>query len=245
MSGVALAVPASLAGIALAAPANAALAPQAVKPATTAPIAATGVAAAAPVSLAQASSSVVVLRYGSTGYYVKVVQGRLHIAQDGSFGPKTLSAVKAFQGRKGLARDGSVGPATWRALGGFPGGGTGGGGSSTGSGSNARAASIAHKYLGIPYVYGGSSPRGFDCSGLTSYVFRQVGKSLPRSARAQQAAVRRVSSPQVGDLVFYGYPAHHVGIYVGGGQMIDAPKPGMRVNKRAVYQPQVSSYGRP
>lgn len=71
------------------------------------------------------STSVVVLRYGSTGPLVKELQRRLGITQDGSFGKQTLAAVKAFQSRKGLQPDGLVGPLTWKALGGFPGG-TGG-----------------------------------------------------------------------------------------------------------------------
>ena len=257
LTGVALAVPTAVAG--LSAPADAATAPvaQSAQAAQATQAAqSVSVAAASALPTSYRAGGVTVLHYGDRGSLVRHVQKRVGTSVDGSFGPKTRAAVKSFQGRKGLVRDGYVGPKTWRALGGFPGGSTSttstrdtsgtASRSTTGSSSNARAAQIAYKYLGIRYVYGGSTPSsGFDCSGLTSYVFRQVGKDLPRSARAQQAAVRRVSSPQVGDLVFYGYPAHHVGIYVGNGQMIDAPKPGMRVNKRAVYQPEVSSYGRP
>ncbi|WP_050671219.1 C40 family peptidase [Luteipulveratus halotolerans] len=262
LTGVALAVPTAVAG--LSAPADAATAPVA-QPAQAATAAqasqaaqsVAGVAATAAALPTHYAGGVYVLHHGHSGSLVKTVQKRIGgLSVDGSFGPKTRAAVKSFQGRKGLTRDGYVGPKTWRALGGYPGGSasttstrdtsTTASRSTTGSSTNARAAQIAYRYLGIPYVYGGSTPsQGFDCSGLTSYVFRQVGKDLPRTARAQQAAVRRVSSPQVGDLVFYGYPAHHVGIYVGNGQMIDAPKPGTRVNKRAVYQPEVSSYGRP
>ncbi len=114
-------------------------------------------------------------------------------------------------------------------------------------GDNLPAASgvvaIARQYIGVPYVYGGSSPSGFDCSGFTSYVFAKVGKSLPRTAAAQQAAARRVSQPQPGDLVFFGSPAYHVGIYVGNGQMIDAPRTGMSVTVRPIFGG-VSGYGR-
>lgn len=258
LAGIALAVPTSIAGIGLAGPASAAAPAQAdphPAPATSAPSAGTTAPTGVSVKRTGSSSNVTVVRYGDTGSLVKTVQDRLNISKDGSFGPKTLAAVKAFQGKKGLAKDGVVGPKTWGALGGFPGGGSGDGGGSTGGGDNdgggdsttnsSKAGQIAAKYIGTPYKYGGSTPsEGFDCSGLTSYVFNQLGKSLPRSARAQQAAVTRVSSPQPGDLVFYGYPAHHVGIYIGGGKMIDAPKPGMTVQKRDVYQPEVSSYGR-
>ena len=114
-------------------------------------------------------------------------------------------------------------------------------------GDNLPAASgvvaIARQYIGVPYVYGGSSPSGFDCSGFTSYVFAKVGKSLPRTAAAQQAAARRVSNPQPGDLVFFGSPAYHVGIYVGNGRMIDSPRTGMSVTVRPIFGG-VSGYGR-
>jgi peptidoglycan DL-endopeptidase CwlO len=96
------------------------------------------------------------------------------------------------------------------------------------SGSGSAVVSKAYAYLGVPYVWGGSSPSGFDCSGLTSYVYRQVGVSLPRTARQQQNFGTKVSlsALQPGDLVFWGSPAHHVGIYIGGGKYIHAPQTG-------------------
>ena len=103
---------------------------------------------------------------------------------------------------------------------------------------------IAKQYIGVPYVYGGSTPSGFDCSGFTGYVFAKMGVKLPRTARAQQAAVAKVSNPQPGDLVFFGSPAHHIGIYLGNGMMIAAPKPGDRVKIQPVYG-SPSGYGRP
>ena len=96
-------------------------------------------------------------------------------------------------------------------------------------GGTAAAASIAHKYLGVRYVYGGSTPSsGFDCSGLTAYVYRQIGINLPHQSGAQAAYGRRVSSAQAqpGDLVWH---PGHVGIYIGNGQMIHAPRPGKSV----------------
>ena len=86
---------------------------------------------------------------------------------------------------------------------------------------------IAMRYLGVPYVWGGSSPRGFDCSGLVSYVFAQIGVSLPHSSYSQFAMGTAVSISQLqpGDLVFF-TGASHVGIYIGGGQFIHAPHTG-------------------
>ncbi|WP_256842595.1 C40 family peptidase [Ornithinimicrobium cryptoxanthini] len=102
----------------------------------------------------------------------------------------------------------------------------------------------AEKYAGIMYRYGGTSPStGFDCSGYTQYVFGQLGISLPRSAAAQQSYATPVSSPQPGDLVFWGSPAYHVGIYAGGGQIWDSGKPGIPVQKRNIFSG-VSGYGR-
>jgi cell wall-associated NlpC family hydrolase len=105
--------------------------------------------------------------------------------------------------------------------------------------------SIAASLAGTPYSYGGTSPStGFDCSGFTQYVFKQVGISLPRTAEQQRQAATPVSDPQPGDLVFFGNPAGHVGIYAGGGMMWDSPHSGEVVQKRAIYSSNVT-YGRP
>jgi cell wall-associated NlpC family hydrolase len=87
---------------------------------------------------------------------------------------------------------------------------------------------IAERYLGIPYVYAGASPsQGFDCSGLVMYVFAQVGISLPHYAASQYGYGTPVSRDQLeaGDLVFFN-SLGHVGIYVGGGNFIEAPHTG-------------------
>jgi peptidoglycan DL-endopeptidase CwlO len=104
--------------------------------------------------------------------------------------------------------------------------------------------SIASRYVGVPYVSGGASPSGFDCSGFTQYVFSLVGISLPRTADAQRAATTRVSNPQPGDLVFFGSPAYHVGIYAGNGMMWDSPRSGKAVALRSIWSSSVT-YGRP
>jgi peptidoglycan DL-endopeptidase CwlO len=95
-----------------------------------------------------------------------------------------------------------------------------------GSGAgHAAAASIALRYLGVPYVYGGASPSGFDCSGLVMYVYAQLGISLPHYTVAQWNATQPVSSPAPGDLVFFN-GLGHVGIYIGGGRFVNAPHTG-------------------
>src|SRR5690606_38517394 len=104
--------------------------------------------------------------------------------------------------------------------------------------------SVAAQYTGYPYAYGGSSPStGFDCSGFTSFVFSQVGISLPRSASGQQSMATPVSNPQPGDLVFWGYPAYHVGIYAGNGMVYASGRPGIPTQLRPIFSG-VSGYGR-
>jgi cell wall-associated NlpC family hydrolase len=107
-----------------------------------------------------------------------------------------------------------------------------------------RALRLAHKrrlvlrltrqQLGVPYVYGGASRGGFDCSGLTMYVYKRLGWSLPHGATDQASRGRRVSLRrlEIGDLVFYGGSGYysHVGIYAGRGRVIDAPHSGAVVS---------------
>ncbi|MBU3153380.1 NlpC/P60 family protein [Clostridium estertheticum] len=99
-----------------------------------------------------------------------------------------------------------------------------------GSGASSNALiSYASQFLGLPYVWGGTSPtNGFDCSGFTQYVFAHFGVDIPRVSEDQQNVGTLVSREnlQPGDLVFFGTPAHHVGIYVGNGNMINAPHTG-------------------
>jgi peptidoglycan DL-endopeptidase CwlO len=97
---------------------------------------------------------------------------------------------------------------------------------STGAGYP-EAAQIALRYLGVPYVWGGASPSGFDCSGLVMYVYAQLGISLPHYTVAQWNATEPISTSEMqpGDLVFFDNLGH-VGIYIGGGEVVDAPHTG-------------------
>jgi cell wall-associated NlpC family hydrolase len=101
-------------------------------------------------------------------------------------------------------------------------------------GQGAQAAvNAAYSVLGTPYQWGGASPQtGFDCSGLTMWSWAHGGVSLPHSSAAQYASLPHVSvsNLQPGDLVFFYSPIHHVGIYVGGDQMIHAPHTGSVVS---------------
>lgn len=97
---------------------------------------------------------------------------------------------------------------------------------------------IAASYSGVPYVRGGTTPRGFDCSGFTSYVFAHFGLELPRTSQEQRAWADPVSfeDRQVGDLMFWQYGSiRHVAIYAGDGKMWDSPRPGRRVGKVVIW----------
>ncbi|HET6151979.1 MAG TPA: transglycosylase SLT domain-containing protein [Marmoricola sp.] len=99
----------------------------------------------------------------------------------------------------------------------------------------------ARKYLGVPYAWGGTDPStGLDCSGLVQLVYKDLGYDLPRVSGDQAKAGTEVSgglaNAQPGDILTFGSPVHHVGIYVGGGQMIDAPHPGTAVRVEKVYE---------
>lgn len=168
------------------------------------------------------------LRMGDQGSEVAEIQGRLatlgyDVVADGDFGPATADAIKDFQAMNGMQADGLIGPATFMALMGrdMP-------DISRGSNYiNRRIISTAMQYIGVPYVFGGTSPYGFDCSGYVQYVFAHAGISLPRTADAQYEVGTPISTADLmpGDAVFfttYTYGASHVGIYVGDGNFIHA-----------------------
>ena len=110
-----------------------------------------------------------------------------------------------------------------------------------------RAVETAQAQLGKPYVYAGSGPSTFDCSGLTMYAWAAAGVSLPHNAEAQYESLPHVDIGQLepGDLVFFGSPIHHVGIFVGGGTMIEAPYTGVDVRYHSIYRPDFAGAARP
>ncbi|GAA2078642.1 C40 family peptidase [Streptomyces albiaxialis] len=106
-----------------------------------------------------------------------------------------------------------------------------------GSGRAASAFAAAKGKIGSPYVWGATGPSSFDCSGLTSWAYKQAGVSLPRTSQAQANAGTRISSQsqlKVGDLVFFYNDLHHVGFYAGNGQILHAPKPGANVRFESI-----------
>jgi cell wall-associated NlpC family hydrolase len=108
------------------------------------------------------------------------------------------------------------------------------------------AIQVAMAQVGKPYVWGAAGPDSFDCSGLVQWAWGQAGVSLPRVASDQQAWAVPVPISQLtpGDLVFFGSPAHHVGIYVGGGLMVDAPHTGAAVSVVPIWWDDLAGFGR-
>jgi cell wall-associated NlpC family hydrolase len=108
-----------------------------------------------------------------------------------------------------------------------------------GSSIGEKAVYLASLNKGKPYVWGAEGPYSFDCSGLVQYVFKQLGRSLPRTAEGQYNVSTKVpqSGKQPGDLIFYGTPGniYHVGIYAGNGYMWAAPQTGGVVSLRPIY----------
>jgi cell wall-associated NlpC family hydrolase len=95
----------------------------------------------------------------------------------------------------------------------------------------------AASMLGHPYRWGGESPGGFDCSGLVRWSFSASGRSLPHSSGAQRAATTPIPADQAvaSDLVFFGSPVHHVGIYMGDGLMVHSPRSGDVVKIASIH----------
>ena len=103
-----------------------------------------------------------------------------------------------------------------------------------------RVVQEARKYLGVPYVWGGTDPaKGLDCSGLVQLVYHNLGIDLPRVSGDQAkagTAVPSLDEALPGDLLAFGSPVHHIAIYIGDGKMIEAPRPGLEVRVSDVYE---------
>ena len=177
---------------------------------------------------ASAIASASAFEQGDEGQEVSLIQAKLStlgydVSADGNFGEQTTIAVKAFQRDRGLTADGVVGAQTYGLLLGrdIP-------VSRDSSAATARRLiQTASRYIGVPYVFGGTTPDGFDCSGFMRYVYAKSGVYLPRMADSQFYSGRQISMSQLrpGDLIFfttYEPGASHVGIYVGDGNFIHA-----------------------
>lgn len=105
------------------------------------------------------------------------------------------------------------------------------------SGRAGKALQFAFKQIGDRYVFGAAGMTYWDCSGLTMRAYQNAGVSLPHSSRAQYGYGKPIKRANLapGDLVFFGRPISHVGIYVGGGKMVHAPRPGSRVKVASAY----------
>ncbi|WP_434640678.1 NlpC/P60 family protein [Thermoanaerobacterium thermosaccharolyticum] len=171
-----------------------------------------------------------ILKYGSKGQAVVSLQQSLNRLGyntggiDGIFGSATRNAVIALQKKFGLSPDGIVGPATEAVLNRTVVSGVSSRGAYVRT-SNLSIVSIAEKYLGTPYVYGGTTPAGFDCSGFVQYVYKQAGKSIGRTTYEQYVGGRPVSLSdlQPGDIMFFstsGNGPTHEGIYIGNNRLI-------------------------
>lgn len=163
------------------------------------------------------------------------VQRAMGLAIDGEYGPVTRAAVRAFQRAHGLVADGIVGPATLRAMGlsgSVPATSAPQGISAPVSRGASGAVAAARSVIGTPYRTAGTTPAGFDCSGLTQWAFARAGIALPRTSYAQFGVGSPVSraSIQAGDLVFFntaGGGASHVGIATSNGSVISATTHGV------------------
>jgi cell wall-associated NlpC family hydrolase len=181
------------------------------------------------------------LKSGSKGAAVKRLQNSLtasgrHVSATGYYGSATANAVKSVQRAKRLRVTGVANVSVWNLL-------QNGDpvvkvkkaakkrSSSNSSSKGAKAVAFAKKQLGDRYRYGASGPNAWDCSGLTAGAWKSAGVKLPHSARQQFRKGKKVSKSNLkpGDLVFFYSGISHVGIYVGGGKIIHASRPGKPV----------------
>ncbi|HEU4947229.1 MAG TPA: NlpC/P60 family protein [Kribbella sp.] len=188
------------------------------------------------------------LRYGDAGTAVRYVQVSLDVPLTGWYGSATRSAVSRFQRSVRLPRSGVMTPRTWNSLFYAAKHGLLHRHSTTNSTFRARVLREAARLKGVPYRYGGTTPRGFDCSGYTGYVYKKAGKKIPRTSRQQYAATKHLSraAAKPGDLVFFksgSGSVYHVGIYAGGNMLWHSSRPGRPVAKAKIWTSRVA-FGR-
>ncbi|WP_420176525.1 C40 family peptidase [Luteococcus sp. OSA5] len=203
------------------------------------------------------STSSTGLVFGNRSEAIRELQRKLtnaghYVPQTGYFGTITQGALRDFQAAEGLSVTGRATERTLDALGGVSASSSSTStvsantsapkaattkrsvtSSTTASSAGAQAAvNFAYGALGTPYVYGGTTAAGYDCSGLTQAAWQAAGVSIPRTSYAQWGGLQKVSTSnlQPGDIVVF-YGGSHVGIYVGGGDIIHASRPGKPVEK--------------
>ncbi|MGO4956317.1 C40 family peptidase [Luteococcus sp. Sow4_B9] len=191
------------------------------------------------------------VKYGTRGAQVKNLQLALtqmgfKVSATGYFGPQTLNAMQRYQDSRLVPRSRNLDARTLRALQSGAGNWAAKKGvkkaapkrtvtssiTAPASSKGQRAVNFAYSQIGKPYRYGATGPSSYDCSGLTGAAWKAAGKSIPRTSHAQLRGLKRVSKSnlQPGDIVgFYG--GGHVGIYVGNGYVIHAPRTGQNVKK--------------
>ena len=202
-------------------------------------------------------SSFRTVKAGSRGAHARAAQCLLRkvgysIRVDGSFSASDAAKVKKFQRKRDLRATGRVTRSIWTALirtakrmkaASRP--------SSSSSGSSSAkgrtALNFAKAQLGERYRFAGKGPNVWDCSGLTMMAWRKAGVRLPHHADNQRKVGKRVSRSnlQLGDLVFFYHPIHHVGIYAGNGRVIHAPNPRKRVEYTKISYMPYNSASRP
>lgn len=208
------------------------------------------------------------LTFGARSEAVRSLQAKLtraghYVPQTGYFGTMTQQALRDFQASEDMIVTGRATARTLSALGGV----SGSSSTSTSSERTARSAvtssvsntrqapssagaqaavDFAYGAIGTPYVYGGTSAAGYDCSGLTQAAWQAAGVSIPRTSYAQWSGLQSVSTSnlQPGDIVVF-YGGSHVGLYVGDGQVIHSSRPGQPVSKVSMSTMPVSGAVRP
>ncbi len=205
----------------------------------------------------QSIASRPLLRFRDSGPTVAYVERTLRLRPaDGYFGNITYATLKKFQKSWGLKATGTTDRATWSRLtwaanhkvlygaGHVPGQRP----KATTSTFRAKVLREAAKLKGTPYRYGGTTARGFDCSGYTGFVYKKAGKKMPRTSRQQYSVTKHISrsAAKPGDLVFFrssGGGVYHVGIYAGKNTLWHASKPGKPVAKAKIWSSNVA-FGR-